>query len=244
MHDYQGPTITRRKFISGGISVLLGGILFEGLGFLPNAMAGTPAAGTWPYTPLDPDTIGQAAWNPPGCEGCGGKSFGAIVYGLRSALGPGSPWDQIPINMGVFGNGGGPRRETCGAIITPYLIMNLVGAGRAIGRQFYQWYCDFSFPSTDWDNYVPKSGPLPSKNLIRTVPKSTLCSVSRDMYQKEYYRAYGEGAKEPRNDRCTKLICDCTKKAVEMLNAWEAGILPSDGGEDHGRGAPPGGPPM
>jgi hypothetical protein len=41
---------------------------------------------------------------------------------------------------------------------------------------------------------------------------------------------YGEGATEPRNDRCTKLICDCAKKAVEMLNDWKAGILPADGG--------------
>jgi len=34
---------------------------------------------------------------------------------------------------------------------------------------------------------------------------------------------YGEGVTEPRNDRCIKLVCDCVKKAVEMLNDWKAG---------------------
>jgi hypothetical protein len=243
MKDSKCIPITRRKFIGVGTSAFLGGVLLEGVGFSTSAMANTPATGAWPYTRLDPDAIGGAAWNPPGCEGCGGKSFGAIVYGLKSALGSDSPWDQLPINMGMFGNGGGPLRETCGALIGPYLLMSLVGAGRAIGRQFYQWYCAFPFPSTDWDSYVPQSGPSPSKKLVQTVSKSTLCSVSRDTWQKEYYRLYGEGAKEPRNDRCTKLICDCAKKAVELLNDWDAGLISVDEGPPPGRGAPPGGGP-
>jgi hypothetical protein len=230
MKDSQSSTISRRRFISGGIYAIAGGIFLEGVGLPAIAMADTPAMGAWPYTPLDPVAIGQSAWSPPGCEGCGGKSLGAIVYGLRSSLGPGSAWEQLPINIGMFGNGGGPFNQTCGAVIAPFLLMNLVGAGKALGRQFYQWYCDFAFPSTEWDSYVPPSGPLPSRNLVQTVSKSTLCSVSRDTWQKEYYRVYGEGATEPRNDRCTKLICDCAKKAVEMLNDWKAGILPTDRG--------------
>jgi hypothetical protein len=237
---FQGNTaITRRKFITGGLCALAGGILLDGIGFLPDAIADTATAGKFPYEPLDPISIGQSAWNPSGCSGCGGKSLGAIVYGLRSALGPGSPWDQVPINIGMFGNGGGPLRETCGALIGPYLVMSLVGAGRAIGKPFYQWYCEFPFPSTDWDDYVPSSGELPSKNLFQTVSGSTLCSVSRDKWQKEYIRLYGEGAKEPRNDRCTKLICDCVKKAVELLNDWNAGLLPEDESRPPGGGPPP-----
>jgi len=179
--------------------------------------------GAWPYATLDPVIIGQSAWNPPGCEGCGGKSFGAIVYGLRSALGSGSPWEQIPINLGSFHNGGGPMSQTCGALITPYLLMSMIGAGRTLGKAFYKWYSETAFPSAEWDNFTPASGPKPSKNLVRTVANSTLCSVSRGTWQKEYNRLYGEGATEPRNDRCAKLICDCTKKTVELLNDWKSG---------------------
>ena len=239
MKELQSLNVSRRRFIKSGVGLIAGGAILGGISFPRNAMADTPAMGSWPYTPLDPVAIGQSAWEPPDCQGCGGKSFGAIVYGLRSALGSGSPWDQIPINMGMFGNGGGPLSQTCGAVIGPYLLMNMVGAGRALGKQFYQWYCDYPFPSTDWDNYVPKSGPMPSKNLFQTVSNSTLCSDSRGKWQKEYVRLYGEGAKEPRNDRCTKLICDCTRKAVEMLNDWKGGKYPADSG-----GGPPGGGPQ
>src|SRR4030042_1944029 len=223
MKKSQGITISRRNFIAGGILGLVGGISVEGIVYPPSAMADTPAMGSWPYTPLDPVEIGRSAWSPPGCEGCGGKSFGAIVYGLRSALGPGSVWENLPINLGMFGNGGEPFNQTCGAIIAPYLLMNLVGAGRGLGKPFYEWYCDFPFPSNEWDSYIPPSGPLPSKNLVRTVARSTLCNVSRGMWQKKDFRVYREGATEPRNDRCTKLVCDCVKKAVEMLNDWKAG---------------------
>lgn len=238
MKNSQAHIISRRSFIKGGACALAGGIVLGRTGISAGATAALPDVGKWPYTTLDPVAIGQSAWEPQGCQGCGGKSMGAIVYGLRAALGTGSPWDQLPINMGSFGNGGGPLSQTCGALIGPYLLMNLVGAGRTLGKQFYQWYSEYAFPSTEWDNYVPKSGPSPSKGLVQTVASSTLCSVSRGTWQKEYYRLYGEGAKEPNNDRCTKLICDCTKKAVELLNDWKSGKIPEETG-----GGPPGGPP-
>jgi len=237
MRNTQDQIISRRKFIKGGACALAGGIVLSGTVFPSGATAAVPEIGAWPYASLDPIAIGQSAWEPPGCQGCGGKSMGAIIYGLRAALGKDSPWEQLPVNIGSFGNGGGPLSQTCGALIGPYLLMNLVGAGRALGKQFYEWYSGFAFPSAEWDNYMPRSGPAPSKNLVKTIANSTLCSVSRGTWQKEYNRLYGEGAKEPRNDRCDKLICDCTRKAVELLNDWKAGKMPADAG-----GGPPGGP--
>lgn len=228
MKNSQFHIISRRSFIKGSACAIAGGFLLGETVLHPGAKGAMHDMGAWPYTPLDPIAVGQSAWEPPGCQGCGGKSMGAIIYGLKAALGKGSPWDQLPINIGSFGNGGGPLRQTCGAIIGPYLVMSLVGAGRALGKQFYQWYSSFAFPSTEWDNYVPKSGPAPSKNLVQTVSNSTLCSVSRSIWQEEYYRVYGEGAKEPHDDRCTKLVCDCTKKALELLNDWKAGKIPED----------------
>jgi hypothetical protein len=223
MKDSNAINFSRRNFIKSSAGVLTGGIILGETISPTVAAADTPAMGAWPYAILDPVAVAQSAWSPPGCEGCGGKSFGAIVYGLRSALGSGSVWEQIPINLGSFHNGGGPLSQTCGALIAPYLVMSFVGAGRALGKQFYQWYSESAFPSTEWDNYIPASGPLPSQNLVRTVSNSTLCSMSRGTWQKEYNRLYGESATEPRNDRCTKLVCDCVKKAVEMLNTWKAG---------------------
>lgn len=243
MKNSRKEMLSRRRFIKGSACALAGGIVLGGTVFPLNAGAAVPDMGAWPYTVLNPVAIGQSAWEPPGCQGCGGKSMGAIVYGLRTALGAGSPWDRLPVNIGSFGNGGGPLSQTCGALMGPYLLMTMVGAGRALGKQFYQWYGYFAFPSAEWDNYVPLSGPAPSKNLVQTVANSTLCSVSRGTWQKEYNRLYGEGATEPRNDRCAKLICDCTKKAVEMLNDWKTGRLPANTG-DAASGGPQGDGPI
>jgi hypothetical protein len=105
--------------------------------------------------------------------------------------------------------------------------MNLVGAGSALGAQWHQWCCDFAFPSTDWDTLVPASGNPPSKNLVRSVAGSPLCHVSRTKWETAYYAMWGETPTVPPaayNDRCTKLTCDCTKKAVQMLNDWKNGV--------------------
>ena len=231
-----GFGISRRTFVKSGLCTI-GGCIAMGSGlFLKNAMASTPPAGQWPYAILDPVAIGQSAWNPPECHGCGGQSLGAIVYGLRSALGPGSPWDELPVNLGAFGNGGGPQRQTCGALIGPYLVMSLVGADKALGKRFYQWYCDATFPSTDWDDHVPENGTKPLKTVVQTISGSTLCSVSRDTWEKEYLRIHeGDKVKGPSRDRCTKVICDCTRKAVELLNAWKSGDI-KEGPENMHRG--------
>jgi hypothetical protein len=151
------------------------------------------------------------------------------VAGLKAAIGPGSPWDELPVNIGSFGNGGGPQRQTCGALIGPYLVMSLIGAEKALGKQFYRWYCDTAFPSTDWDSFIPASGNVPLKTEVQTIPNSTECSVSRDTWQKEYLRIHETGnAQAASKDRCTKLICDCTRKAVELLNAWKNGEIKED----------------
>lgn len=236
MQNSQAHIISRRGFIKGGACAVACGVVLGKTVFPAGATAAVPEMGAWPYAPLDPVATGRSAWEPQDCQGCGGKSMGAIIYGLRAALGKDSPWEQLPVNIGSFGNGGGPLNQTCGALMGPYLLMNFVGAGKALGKQFYEWYSGFAFPSAEWDNYTPKSGPAPSKNLVQTVSNSTLCSVSRGTWQKEYNRLYGAGAKEPHNDRCTKLICDCTKKAVELLNDWKAGkIIPDkDGGATGG----------
>lgn len=226
MKDEYGVRISRRKFISGGLCVLGGCIALDGGVFTRIARASTPAAGKWPYAILDPVAVGRSAWNPPGCKGCGGQSMGAIVYGLQSALGEGSPWHQLPVNLGAFGNGGGPQGQTCGALMGPYLVMSLVGADKALGEMFYQWYCDTTFPSMDWDDFVPENGARPLETVARTISKSTLCSVSRGNWEKEYLRLNeGQDVKEPSKDRCTKVICDCTRKAVELLNAWKSGEI-------------------
>jgi hypothetical protein len=111
--------------------------------------------------------------------------------------------------------------------------MSLVGAQKALGKKYYEWYCGAVFPSTDWDNYVPEEGAAPLKTEVQTVVNSTLCSVSRDTWEESYQRAHPwEEVKAASRDRCTKVICDCTRKAVELLNAWKSGAMEEDAREN------------
>ncbi len=107
--------VSRRGFIMGAATAATGMALMG----TPLALAADgdpiPKMGAWGayYTPLDPWTIGRAAFSDPtadafaaGCSGCGGRSAGAIIGGLAKAVG--WPWTTLPLNVGSFHNGGGP----------------------------------------------------------------------------------------------------------------------------------------
>jgi hypothetical protein len=212
--------VSRRGFIMGAAAAATGAALLGS----PLALAADgdplPDVGKWPYAPLDPDAIGTLAKAPTGCSGCGGKSAGAIIYGLREAL-PGGPWDQLPVNMGSFANGGGPYGATCGAAAGPFFIMQLVGANGALGTQFHKWYCDTAFPSTEWDALFPGF-----EGTVQSVAGSPLCHESRSIWENVYLRQW-DGVSPYDGTRCSKLPMDTAKKAVQMLNDWALGILPA-----------------
>jgi len=107
-------------------------------------------------------------------------------------------------------------RYTALTLTGPFFVMNLVGAGGAVGQQFYEWYCVFAFPSTEWD---AKSD---SEDTVRTVSKSPLCHESRTIWENALLRQWNRAA--PYDDsRCKKLPCDTVKQAVRMLNDWRNG---------------------
>jgi hypothetical protein len=219
MEPAQQRRFDRRAFILGTAAAATGlAVVGTPLAFAAEGDP-IPPPGQWPYALLDPDQIGAAAWAAPGCTGCGGKSAGAIIDGLKAAVG--WPWTTLPTNIGSYGNGGGPYGATCGGATGPFFIMTLVGAGGAIGQQFYKWYCDFAFPSTEWD---AKST---FKNTVRTVSKSPLCHESRTIWENAFLRQWDGVAAHYDTSRCQKLYCDTTKQAVRMLNDWKVGTLPA-----------------
>jgi len=214
MEPVEERRFDRRTFIMGAAAAATG-LTVVGA---PLAFADTgdpvPKAGEWPYLPLDPDLIGEAAWGPTGCSGCGGKSAGAIIAGLAVAVG--WPWTTLPTNIGSYANGGGPYGATCGGLAGPFFVMNLVGAGGAIGQQFYKWYCDFAFPSAEWDHLST------FKNTVRTVSKSPLCHESRTIWENAFLAQWDRVAPYD-SSRCSKLPCDTARQAVLLLNDWYDG---------------------
>jgi hypothetical protein len=93
--------------------------------------------------------------------------------------------------------------------------MTLLGAPLTLKQEFYKWYCDFNFPSTEWDDLYP------FKRTIQTVSHSPLCHESRAVWESAYLHKAYDGATYD-DTRCAKLPRDCARKAVELINAWKA----------------------
>jgi hypothetical protein len=216
--------VSRRGFIMGAAAAATGAALLGS----PLALAADgdpiPAMGAWKpyYTPVDPYSTGKVAldklYGAATCTGCGGRSAGAIIEALAAAKG--WPWTTLPVNVGSFQNGGGPYGTTCGGVMGPYYVMCLVGAGGALGAQWHKWCSDTAFPSTEWDEFSS------FKNTIQTVAGSPQCHTSRATWENAYLRQWDRVSPYD-SSRCPKMYADMTKKAVQMLNDWYAGIMPT-----------------
>jgi len=96
--------------------------------------------------------------------------------------------------------------------VGPLFFMNCLGAPAQLKLEFYKWYCDFPFPTTEWDHLYT------IKDTIQTVAGSPLCHISRAIWEGVYIREQYDGVTYD-STRCSKLPRDCVKKTVELLNA-------------------------
>lgn len=206
--------LDRRGFIiGGGAALAAAGCSF----FRPRTQTGPvslPAVGTWPWPENGLDPVETAGAQATGLSGCAVVSFGLIANRLKEAL-PGSAWPVLPPQLASFGNGGGPYGSDCGALQGPLLIMTLLGAPSTLKQEFYKWYCEFPFPSAEWDHLYPVKG------TVTTVSNSPLCHESRAVWEGVFLREVYDGTNYD-NTRCSKLPRDCAKKAVQLINAWKA----------------------
>jgi hypothetical protein len=207
-------TSGRRRFLAGAASAAAAAGL-AAFGAKNSSRGGAlPAVGEWPWPKAGLDPVRTAGGRTEGMRGCATVSFGLIAGRLAAAL-PRSAWGALPPELASFGNGGGPYGSDCGALLGPLLVMNLLGAPATLRQEFYKWYCDFAFPSREWDHLYP------FKDTIRSVSGSPLCHESRAIWEGVYLREAYDGTNTD-NTRCAKLPRDCVKRAVELINAWKA----------------------
>lgn len=208
--DVHETTTSRRGFLVGT------GAAAAGLALLPATVQAEalPTIGTWPWpsTGLDPVTTAGASTS--GLGGCANVSFGLMVRALRVAL-PESVWAVIPETLASAFNGGGPYGSDCGALQGPLFMMTLVGAPSTLKQELYKWYCDFAFPSNEWDSLYS------FKDTVRTVAHSPLCHESRSIWEGVFIREVYPVTGVYDNSRCSKLPRDCTKKSVELINSFK-----------------------
>lgn len=204
-------TTSRRGFIAGAGAAAAGFALLQP----GTAQAQTlPAIGTWPWPAAGLDPVQTAGASTTGLGGCAVVTFGLMVRALRAAL-PGSVWDTIPETLTSAFNGGGPYGSDCGGLQGPIFMMTLVGAPATLKQELYKWYCEFAFPSNEWDALYS------FKNTVRTTSHSPLCHQSRSIWEGVFIRQVYPLTGVYDTSRCAKLPRDCAKKTVELINAFK-----------------------
>jgi hypothetical protein len=213
---------SRRGFLSGSASMLVGGALGGAvLTYAATGQAKSEAAAApplpWKWSKLDPLEAGQRAYRGYFDGGCGHTTYFALLSMLREKVG--YPWTTLPDRMMMHGAAGYAGHGTlCGALGGTSLIINLVAYKDAkdlmytqlIDRLYY-WYAKQDFPSTMFDDIssMPKQ--------IKVKAKSPLCHTSVSSWT----LAAGETVtSKAKKERCAKVSGEVVYITVKALNEY------------------------
>lgn len=182
----------------------------------------------WPYTPLDLETariIGHDSfWNNMFC--CAG-AFNGVIGQLKTALG--SPFTELPVEMMLYGAGGGAGWGTvCGSINGAAAAISLVtpkAVSDVLVNELYGWYTENQLP-TDASNTLAVEQKYTDRRVTQALAQnasdSPLCHQSVTQWCN--LAGFKVGSNE-RKERCARLTGDVAAKAVELLNANLSGTF-------------------
>lgn len=174
--------------------------------------AGASAATPWAYKALDPDMVGQRAFDSYLKGHCMYGSFEAIVGSLADQMG--DPYKSFPFAMFKYGAGGVNGWGTlCGSLNGSVAAIQLLSPnpGAAIDH-LMSWYETEPLP-----NFYPKGAKFPE---VRSVSATPLCHESIA----HWCKASGKKSYSPeRSERCGTLTASVARKTVQLLNDQAAG---------------------
>ncbi len=221
--------IDRKEFITNTSKYALGALAgVAGLNMIAGGkiLANSKGA-TWPFpwVEIDPDEARVKAhyyyWNEKDCcAGC----FGGISEILK--LKQPDPWANIPMEIMLFGRGGGNGWGTiCGAINGGAAMISLVTERVPSGpliNELWGWYCQELIP-TDKANEFAVQGKYSvhkyDNKLISNISGNPLCHASVSQW---CVKANKKVSDLERKERCGRLAGDVAAKTVEILNAYFA----------------------
>jgi Putative redox-active protein (C_GCAxxG_C_C) len=215
--------LSRRAFIGGAGGVVAAAPFVAALTGPSVAQAQTAPAGAWPIPVLNPAVARDAGyfgyWATDTYKntnyGCGYGVAAALLSSIKSGLGPGSPWDVLPLEMFKWGKTGCVDSGTlCGALTGALPIFSLASPSSVteMGADLLRWYQETALPSTEMDYLDPKR-PYPQQ--AQSVSASPLCHVSVSSWCK----ASGKlSSSTDRKTRCGKITGDVAKMASIILN--------------------------
>jgi hypothetical protein len=221
--------LSRRAFIGGASSALASGTLVAALGAPSPAQAQVATiAPPWPIPHLDPDVVRDAGYwgywaTDPyrgGGYGCAYGVASALIGAIKAGLGPGSPWEALPLDMFKWGKTGVVESGTlCGALAGAMPIFNLASpvSVTEMGADLVRWYSETAFPSMEMDNLDPKRR-YPGQ--AQSVAGSPLCHISVSLWCKASKKL---SSSNDRKTRCGKITGDVAKMAATILNSLVPG---------------------
>ncbi len=224
---------TRKDFLANSSKFALGAAVgVAGLNFLANDKLKADGKVAWPfpYVQLDPEDVRKKAhylyWHDMDC--CAG-AFGGVVEALREKVG--EPWTSLPIEVMLFGRGGGNGWGTlCGAINGGAALISLAVSKADSGKlinELWGWYASNKLP-TDASNQTAVAGNFLEHKYDAALPQnicgSTLCHVSVSDWCNNAKKKFSD---LERKERCARVTGDCAAKVVEILNAHYASTFVS-----------------
>jgi hypothetical protein len=191
-----------------GLSLLTGGKTFANQNF----------SWPYPYQALDPEKARIKThtlyWND---KDCAAGVFGGIAQCLAEAIG--DPWTNFPIEIMLFGRGGGVQwGSICGALNGGAALISLVtekNPSTNLINELWGWASTTNLPTdaANAANYevIKYSGALP-----QNISGSPLCHASVSQWCMVAKKKVSD---IERKERCARLAGDLAAKTVEILNA-------------------------
>jgi hypothetical protein len=204
---------------------LLGGIgCAVGLGSAGILRAGSPAdlpapkSGMarlpWPYRILDPEAVGQRAFEDYKKGHCMYGTFEAIVGSVADQLG--EPYKNFPYQMFTYGAGGVAGWGTlCGCLNGCAAAIQMLSSNpEPLIDELFRWYQGAALP-----DFQPKGMKFTN---VTSVAGSPLCHPSIA----KWCEASGKKTYSPeRGERCGVLTAAVARKCAMLLNAQSAGTF-------------------
>ena len=214
--------ITRKDFLrnigkySAGAAVGIAGLN----ALSKDASAADPVGFTWPYpwADIDPEIARIKAHSLYyGGKACCSGTFGGVAGTLADAMG--APWDTFPIEVMLFGRGGGVGwGATCGTLMGGAAIISLVtekAPSGALINELWGWFTTAVLPSDAANEALYETVKIEGA-LPQSISESPLCHASVSQWCLVADKAVGSAE---RGERCGRLSGDVAAKTVEILNA-------------------------
>jgi Putative redox-active protein (C_GCAxxG_C_C)/FlgD Ig-like domain len=213
--------LSRKEFLASSSKFAVGAVAgIAGLNTLAGSkiMANSNTAWPYPYATIDPEVARVKAHTLYyGGKDCCSGVFGGLVECLKDSVG--DPWTNFPIEIMLFGRGGGVGwGSICGALNGAAAMVSLVtekGPSGALINEIWGWSTTANLPS-DAANAATYETVNYEGVLPQNISGSPLCHASVSQW---CHIADKKVHDIERKERCARLAGDLAAKTAEVLNA-------------------------